>query len=75
MLTSIKPAGMTGQELWSCRLLWFILFVSLMPIAIAARLTGWRWQPWSPGPNGYRSCIREADSRANICVGITYSAY
>jgi hypothetical protein len=75
MLTPKKPYGMSRAELWSWRLLWLMAFLLLLPIAIAARVTGWRWKPWSPGPGGYRSCFREADSIANLFVGITHAAH
>ncbi len=75
MLTPRRPYGMRREELWSCHMLWLIAFVLFLPIAVIARVTGWRWQPWSPGPDGYRSCFREADSIANLIVGISYAAH
>ena len=40
--------------------LFAIAFMVLLPVAVVAAMTGWRWQPWPPGAQGYRSFIREA---------------
>ncbi|MEO0575144.1 MAG: hypothetical protein AAF004_06745 [Pseudomonadota bacterium] len=37
------------------RLLAGICFVAMFPVALVARLSNWRWQPWPPGRQGYRS--------------------
>ncbi len=43
----------------------FVLF--LVP-ATVAWLTGWRWRPWPPGPEGYRSIVSEARAAAGTYV-------
>jgi len=56
-------------------MLWLVGFAASLPLAFVARLTGWRWQPWSAGPNGYRSVLSEADSMAKQLVAVAYSVY
>lgn len=43
----------------------FLLFLG--PAAIA-RLSGWRWRPWPPGREGYRSIVAEAREAAETYV-------
>jgi light-harvesting complex 1 beta chain len=43
-------------------------FLLLLVPASFARLTGWRWRPWPPGPKGYGSIISEAKAAANTYV-------
>lgn len=75
MVSTKDLHGVKREEQWFCRLLWLAAFMVFLPVAVVARLTGWRWQPWTSGPGGYRSFIREADSVANRIVGLTYAAH
>ena len=55
---------------------WLILascFAVLLPISLLARLSGWRWRPWPPGPGGYGSVIGETRSMARVLAGIAIS--
>ena len=54
-------------------LLWAVLFVCTLPIALIAQLTGWRWQPWVHSRDNNRPFYEEADSVAQIIVGMTHS--
>lgn len=73
MVTRNDLHGVKGWDIWTCRIIWCASFALSLPIAIAARLTGWRWKPWASGPGGYKSPIREADSIANTIVGLSMS--
>ncbi len=75
MLTARDMRTAGRGERWHCRLLWVVGFMVSLPIAMVARLTGWRWQPWSAGPNGYRSVFGEADSMADKLVAVVHSVY
>lgn len=72
MISRTDLRGNVG-ELWACRCLWFASFLVFLPIAIVAQLTGWRWQPWDSGSEGYRSAIAEADAVANTVVELSFS--
>ena len=48
-------------------------YVVLLPIALVARLTGWRWWPWPPGPKGYGSVFSETLSRSRVLAGLAIS--
>jgi hypothetical protein len=65
--------GVRRCERWHCRLLFTVCFLALWPIALVARLTGWRWQPWSRGAGRPRSAFREALTMAEIAVGTVLS--
>lgn len=43
-------------------------FLLLLLPATVARLSGWRWQPWPPGPDGYRSIVGEAREAAQTYI-------
>ena len=49
-------------------------FVAMFPVALAARASNWRWQPWPPGRQGYRSALREAKNAAKTAAAIALSA-
>lgn len=55
------------------RLLSALCFVGTFPVALIARLSGWRWQPWPPGRSGYRSIYREAITAAHTAAAIALS--
>lgn len=65
----------SGQknDLQSCRMIEMICFAVLWPVALIARLTGWRWRPWPPGPKGYTSAFGEARTIAGIIAGTVIS--
>lgn len=48
--------------------LFFVLFIALLPVAFLAAVTGWRWQPWPPGNQGYRTFINEAKIAARVAA-------
>ncbi|MEM7081602.1 MAG: hypothetical protein AAF465_02630 [Pseudomonadota bacterium] len=50
------------------RALFAVLFAVLLPVALIAAATGWRWQPWSPGVQGYRNFLVEAKIAARIAT-------
>ena len=75
VLTNDFLHGVHRDERFGCRMLWLITFLICLPVATLGRLTGWRWQPWSPGPNGYDSIIKEANLSAKHIVGSVYSKY
>lgn len=45
-------------------LVFFTSYPFLLTVAAVARLTGWRWQPWPPGRDGYGSIVRETSDMA-----------
>lgn len=48
--------------------------IFFLAVACVARLTGWRWRPWPPGPNGYGSILHEARDAAENCVATSFMA-
>ncbi|MEL7311009.1 MAG: hypothetical protein AAFN07_05840 [Pseudomonadota bacterium] len=56
------------------RLLAGVCFIAMFPVALAARASNWRWQPWPPGRQGYRSAYREAKNAAKTAAAIALSA-
>lgn len=56
------------------RLLSGVCFIAMFPVALVARVSGWRWQPWPPGREGYRSVYREAVTAAKTAAAIALSA-
>jgi len=65
--------GIRGRDRWHCRLLFLVCLLVLWPVAMVARVSGWRWQPWPHGSSGYQSAYREAHSMAEIVVGTVLS--
>ena len=62
------------EEVWSCRIIWLVCFAVLLPVAIAARLSGWRWRPWPAArASGYRSAFKEAKSMSATIAGTVFS--
>ncbi|MEM6638291.1 MAG: hypothetical protein AAF610_00175 [Pseudomonadota bacterium] len=64
----VTPARSLGE--------WLVLgcsFAAVLPIALAASLSGWRWQPWPPGRKGYQSAFREATLTARNVTAIAFS--
>jgi len=64
--------GLRKDEIWSCRLLWLVCFSVLLPLAVVARLSGWRFRPWPHKADG-RSAIREASAMSETVVGTVFS--
>lgn len=46
---------------------------AVLPVAMAAALSGWRWQPWPPGSKGYQGPLREATLTARNLTSIAFS--
>jgi len=65
--------GLRKEEIWSCRFLLVMCFAVLLPVAIMARLSGWRWRPWPSGAEGYRSPFEEARHMAATITGTVFS--
>jgi len=49
-----------------------IAFVLMLVPAALGRLTGWRWHPWPPGPDGFRSVVSEARAAAETYVPLGF---
>lgn len=64
--------GLRQDEVWSCRFIWMLCFALLLPVAIVARLSGWRWCPW-PSQGERRGAIREARAASETVVGTVFS--
>jgi len=60
-------------DLFSYRLIAVICFLILLPVAAVARLGGWRWHPWSPGSEGYRSIVEEARHMSGTLASLAIS--
>lgn len=76
-MTKTRPAGALTHGIGdgdarAFRLLFAICFLVFLLCAAVARLVGWRWRPWPPGPNGYRSVIEEARREANTVVPFAF---
>lgn len=69
------PFKAQREELWAYRAVWVCCFALLLPVAFLASLSGWRWRPWSAGPNGYQSSFREAHSLASRAAGVAFSVF
>jgi hypothetical protein len=50
-------------------------FLLLLVPATIASLSGWRWRPWPPGRQGYRSIIAEAKDAAETCVVFSFHGW
>jgi hypothetical protein len=61
------------RDLQSYRLIEAICFVVFLPIALLASLGGWRWHPWSAGPDGYRSPFEEARQMSSRVASLAIS--
>jgi len=68
LLGRAPRAARMQQEDRELRLMLGVGFVLLLVPATLARLSGWRWQPWPPGPHGYRSIVAEARSAADTHI-------
>ncbi len=65
--------GIRKEDVWSCRFLWLVCFTVLLPVAIVARLSGWRWRPWPAQSVSYGSALKEAQSMSTIVTGTVFS--
>ena len=61
------------DDRFSGRLIEASCFTILLPITVVARLSGWRWRPWPPGPDGYNSVLGETRSMSRVLAGIALS--
>jgi hypothetical protein len=51
-----------------------VCFAVLLPVAVIARLSGWRWRPWpAGGRKGYGSPIQEATKLSATIAGTAFS--
>jgi hypothetical protein len=55
------------------RAVYAVSLVAVLPVALAAALCGWRWQPWPPGRAGYKSALSEATLTARNVTAIAFS--
>ena len=55
-------------------LIFAVSFALLLPVAAVAAITGWRWQPWSPGARGYRPVLKEARLKASMLTAMVFSS-
>lgn len=55
------------------RLVSGLCFVPMFAVALIARVSNWRWQPWPPGRDGYRSAYREAVNASRTAAAIALS--
>jgi hypothetical protein len=53
--------------------LYGVLVIAILPVAMLAAMTGWRWQPWPPGAHGYRAFFREARIVASTATATALS--
>ena len=66
--------GLRKDEVWPCRFVWMVCFTVLLPVAIVARLSGWRWRPWPAGGcKGYGSPLQEATKLSATIAGTVFS--
>lgn len=70
--TLTRTATRASDSLFG-RALFLMLFTVLLPVALLAALTGWRWQPWPPGNRGYRTFFHEAKIAASIATASAFS--
>ena len=52
-----------------------LAFPVMLVMAAIARLSGWRWQPWPPGPMGYRSIVTEAKEATVTYIGFAFASW
>ena len=64
--------GLRKDEIWSCRFIWLVCFAVLLPVAIVARLSGWRWRPWPAGGRNYGSPFEEARKLSATIAGTVF---
>ncbi|MEM6574368.1 MAG: hypothetical protein AAF552_04580 [Pseudomonadota bacterium] len=56
------------------KLIYAVSFTLLLPVALVAAATGWRWQPWAPGARGYRPVLSETRLKAITITAMVFSA-
>jgi hypothetical protein len=66
--TQERKAPSMGQ-----RAVFGVSLAAVLPVAMAAALSGWRWQPWPPGRKGYQGALREATLTARNLTAIAFS--
>ncbi|MFK8015699.1 MAG: hypothetical protein AB8G17_09695 [Gammaproteobacteria bacterium] len=55
------------------RTVYGVSLAAVLPVALAASMSGWRWQPWPPGRQGYQSAFKEARLTARNVTAIAFS--
>ena len=69
----INKSPERASHSWQGSALFFVLFIVLLPVALLAAVTGWRWQPWPPGNQGYRTFVHEAKIAASVATATALS--
>lgn len=70
---SLNRSTDRSSSSWQGSVLFAVLFTALLPVALLAAVTGWRWQPWPPGKQGYRMFIHEAKIAASVATETAFS--
>lgn len=65
--------GLRKDEVWSCRFIWLVCFAVFLPVAVVARLSGWRWRPWLAQTGRKGSVIEEAKAMSATVTGTVFS--
>ena len=55
------------------RAVYGVSLAAVLPVALTASMSGWRWQPWPPGKAGYKSALKEATLTARNVTAIAFS--
>ncbi|MEL6951209.1 MAG: hypothetical protein AAGM16_13965 [Pseudomonadota bacterium] len=72
-VTTTHHARSSHESAAHFKILAGVCFVGMLPVALVASLSRWRWQPWPPGRNGYRSAWWEAKNAAKTAAAIAVS--
>ncbi|MFK7957825.1 MAG: hypothetical protein AB8B96_17130 [Lysobacterales bacterium] len=56
------------------KLIFAVNFALLLPVALIAAASGWRWRPWAPGAHGYRPVFSETRLKAIMLTAMVFSA-
>jgi light-harvesting complex 1 beta chain len=69
---SASLSRLRKEEATEFRLVFMASFVIFLLIGLVARILPWRWRPFPPGPEGYRSIVGEAKAAANMFVPLAF---
>jgi len=64
--------GGRAFEAWEFRCTYALTFPVFLATAAIARLLGWHWRPWPPGPKGYASIVEEARAAAGSFIPFAF---
>ncbi len=70
---SAGPAA-KRNEAFIGKLIFAVSFALLLPVALLAAASGWRWQPWAPGAHGFRPVLQETRLKAIMLTAMVFSA-